>query len=307
MSSAGGTGTKRAPAGGTRVAAVMAAYNRRDLTLACLRSLRAQQAAPGLTLDTFVLDDASSDGTSEAIVEQFPEVTVLHGTGELYWNGGMRRAFAAATTGDYDYYLWMNDDTTLDDGALAVLLDTERRLRERGDEAVIVAGSTRHPDTGELTYGGLVRPSRWRRLRWKLVEPADEPRPCETINGNTVLISRAVVQRVGNIDPAFVQQMGDYDYGLRARAAGCSNWIAPGTIGTCATKPPPRPGEEPFFQEWRRLWSTKELLPGPWAVFSRRWAGRLWPMYWLSPYLRTGLRLLRGRIRARRRTPTRVP
>jgi glycosyltransferase involved in cell wall biosynthesis len=52
--------------GGTRVAAAMAVYNRRELTLACLRSLRAQQV-PGVALDLFVLDDASSDGTGEAI------------------------------------------------------------------------------------------------------------------------------------------------------------------------------------------------------------------------------------------------
>ena len=51
-----------AQAAGTRVAAVMAADNRRELTLACLRSLRAEQV-PGVTLDAFVLDDASTDGT----------------------------------------------------------------------------------------------------------------------------------------------------------------------------------------------------------------------------------------------------
>ena len=61
-----------------------------DLTLACLRSLKAQRA-PGVILDLFVLDDASSDGTSEQIAEQFPEATLLHGNGQLYWNGGMRR------------------------------------------------------------------------------------------------------------------------------------------------------------------------------------------------------------------------
>jgi hypothetical protein len=84
-------------------------------------------------------------------------------------------AFAAAMAGDYDYYLWMNDDTRLDDGALAVLLDTERRLRDRGEEAVIVAGSTRHPETGELTYGGVVHPYRWRPCKTVLVEPGDAP------------------------------------------------------------------------------------------------------------------------------------
>ena len=285
----------QARAAATRVAAVMAAYNRRGLTLACLRSLRAQHV-PGVTLDAFVLDDASTDGTSEAIAEQFPEVTVLHGDGKQYWNGGMRRAFGTAIAQDYDYYLWMNDDTRLDADALAVLLDTERCVREQGAAAAIVAGSTRHPDTGELTYGGVVRVSRWRPLRLELVEPGDLPRPCDTMNGNATLISRAVVRRVGNIDPAFVQQMGDFDYGLRARQAGCSVWVAPGTVGTCASHPERRPAERPLGEDLRRLWSLKELPPGPWAVYTRRWAGQLWPVYWASPYVRRGARTLLERM-----------
>jgi GT2 family glycosyltransferase len=281
----------------TRVAALLAAHNRRDLTLACLRSLQAQQV-PAVTLDVFVLDDGSTDGTGQQITELFPEVTLLHGNGQLYWNGGMRRAFAAAIAGDYDHYLWMNDDTELDDGALAVLLDTECRLRAGGEEAVIVAGSTRHPETGELTYGGVVHPYRWRPLKSVLVEPADAPRPCDTMNGNVVLVSRAVVDRIGNIDPAFVQQMGDFDYGLRARAAGCSVWVAPGTVGTCA-HPTSGPGERARVDDLRRLWSVKELKPGPWAVYSRRHAGRLWPLYWLSPYARRATQIVLGRTPAR--------
>jgi GT2 family glycosyltransferase len=85
--------------------------------------------------------------------------------------------------------------------------------------------------------------------------------------------------------------MSDFDYGLRARAAGCSVWIAPGTIGTCASHPRRHPGEEPMGRELRRLWSIKELSPGPWAVYTRRWSGRLWPVYWLSPYVHHGVRL----------------
>jgi GT2 family glycosyltransferase len=286
--------------GTTRIAALMAAYNRKELTVQCLRSLRGQQV-PGVALDMFVLDDASNDGTPEAIAEEFPQVVLLHGNGQLYWSGGMRHAFAAAIAGDYDFYLWMNDDTRLDDGALATLLRTHQWARERGDTAAIVVGSTRHPQTGELTYGGVVRPSRWRPLRFALVEPGDVPRPCETMNGNTVLISRAVVRLVGNIDPRFIQQMGDFDYGLRAQASGCSIWIAPGTIGTCASHPKRRTDTQPLWEEWRRLWSTKELVPGPWAVFARRWAGAMWPLFWLSPYLQRGTRL------ALERAPLRWP
>ena len=283
----------------TRVAALLAAHNRRELTLACLRSLRAQQV-PGVTLDIFALDDASTDGTGEQIAEQFPEVTLLHGDGALYWNGGMRKAFAAAMADDYDHYLWMNDDTALDEGALTVLLDTERQLRTRALEPVIVVGSTRHPETGELTYGGIIQPYRWRPLHIRLVQPGAEPRPCETMNGNVVLIPRDVARRVGNVDPAFVQQMADIDYGRRARAAGCSVWVAPGTIGTCAPNTRPPPGERPLLDELRWLWSTKELKPGPWAAYCRRYAGPLWPVYWLSPYVRRSAWLVLARTPLRR-------
>jgi GT2 family glycosyltransferase len=276
--------------GATRVAAVLAAHNRRELTLACLDSLR-RQRADGLVLDPFVLDDASSDGTAAAVAASFPEATVLEGDGQRYWNGGMRLAMAAAMAADYDYYLWMNDDTRLDDGALALLLQTERALARRGDGPAIVTGSTRHPDTGELTYGGVVRPSRWRRLHWELVPPAGVPVPCETMNGNAVLVPRVVVGRIGNIDARFSHAMGDYDYGLRARRAGCSVWVAPATVGTCASHPRRRSDEQPLTSEWRRLWSTKELSPRSWALFARRWAGGLWPLYWLSPYLRRAARL----------------
>jgi len=120
------------------------------------------------------------------------------------------------------------------------------------------------------------------------------------MNGNATLISRPVVRRVGNIDPAFVQCMGDFDYGLRARAAGCSVWIAPGTLGTCASHPERRPGDQPLGEELRHLWSIKELTPRSWAVFCRRWAGQLWPLYWLSPYVRRGAGLILERTPLRR-------
>ena len=116
---------------GLRIAAVMAVHNRRDLTLACLDSLRAQQLAGG-TLDVFVLDDASTDGTAAAVLERHPDVRLLRGDGQLYWNGGMRRAFGEAMAGDYDYYLWMNDDTELDDGVRrAAAQDRARAARAR--------------------------------------------------------------------------------------------------------------------------------------------------------------------------------
>lgn len=266
-----------------RVAAVLTSHNRREQTLACLEGLRGQ-AAGTAQVDVFLLDAASGDGTPDAVAERFPEVTLLRGSSDLYWNGGMRLALAHAVAGNYDYYLWINDDTHLDDGALARLLRTDTALAERGAGPAITVGSTRDPDTGALTYGGVRRRDHGRPLHFTLIPPGTEPVAAETMNGNCVLVPRAVVERVGNLDEVYTHGIGDFDYGLRARRAGCGVFVAPGTVGTCARNPADTP--LPMRQELRRLVSPKGLPPREWATFARRWAGPAWPFYALGPYVR---------------------
>jgi GT2 family glycosyltransferase len=280
-----------------RIAAVLTAHNRRVATTACLRSLRRQRGVDDVDLDVFLTDDGSTDGTAEAAREAYPGLTVLQGDGALYWNRGMHLAWSAALAGGYDHTLWVNDDVVLDDDALAVLLRAHAELAERRLERSIVVGSTRDPVTGRTTYGGVERPRRARKLAFERIAPSATLRPCETMNGQFVLFPKQVTDRVGNIDPRYTHAMGDYDYGLRARQRDCGVWMAPGTIGTCATNPVAEPGSRPLAAEWRSVVGVKGLPPADWALFARRWAGPAWPLYWASPYLRRGSLLLRARLR----------
>ena len=277
-----------------RVAAVLTVHNRRPLTLECLAALREQNDGT-LAITPVVVDDGSTDGTGDAIAADHPEARVLRGDGSLFWNGGMRMAFGEAMREGFDFYLWMNDDTTLDEGAVGYLLATYDRLAGGGRD-VIVVGSTREPDTGDLSYGGALRPDALRPLHFERAPVADVPQRVDTMNGNCVLIPAAVAHRVGNIDPAYLQKLGDFDYGLRAAAAGVELWTAPGTIGVCATHPPRRTDEQPLRTELKRLWSMKELPVGPWLAFARRWGGPLWPLYFASPYAQRSARLVRERL-----------
>jgi GT2 family glycosyltransferase len=143
-----------------------------------------------------------------------------------------------------------------------------------------------------LTYGGVFRPApRVRPMRFELVDPADGPRECETMNGNCVLVAHSVVERLGLLDAQFTHGMGDYDYGLRARLAGIPVVIAPGTVGTCSRNPPRYPAAS-ARSEWAHLRGVKGLPPVEWARFCQRWAGVAWPLFAISPYVR---RLLRAR------------
>jgi GT2 family glycosyltransferase len=75
------------------IAVLLTCYNRKQKTLGCLRSLLGQPQGFNSRLTVYLLDDASTDGTANAIAEEFPQVRLLEGDGNYYWNGGMRAAF----------------------------------------------------------------------------------------------------------------------------------------------------------------------------------------------------------------------
>jgi GT2 family glycosyltransferase len=201
----------------------------------------------------------------------------------------MRLAQEAAVPADPDYLLWLNDDVCLCPDALSVLLRTHRALEARGTPDVIIVGAMRDPATNVTTYSGVERDAQVRRMRFGIVEPTSEPVPCETMHGNLVLVPRSVYRRVGAFDPAFVHSMNDFDYGLRARAAGCEVWLAPGHLGTCAFNATKRAWLDdslPFRDRVRYLLSPRGLPPREWLRFTRRHGGALWPALFVAPYVR---------------------
>jgi GT2 family glycosyltransferase len=74
------------------VAVAIASYNRCETTLRCLATLLAQNGlGESWTMDIHLLDDASPDGTAANVAKHFPSVTVISGTGSLFWGGGMEK------------------------------------------------------------------------------------------------------------------------------------------------------------------------------------------------------------------------
>jgi GT2 family glycosyltransferase len=265
-----------------KIAALLTVYNRRKETLSCLKVLFRQRDLPDkVHLSVYLVDDGSTDGTSAALARYFPEVEVLQGTGDLYWNGGMRLAFAKAMKNNHDHYLWINNDTILFPQTLAKLLETSAQLGNQ----VIVAASLQDPETLQLTYGGVKRLHHKRPLKFTLIEPGGQPVPVETMNGNCVLIPQAVAKEVGNLDPSFTHGLGDFDYGLRARKLGFEIYLAPGYCGFCRRNPMVNK-DIPFQTRWKELLSPLGLPPKEWAVFAKRYAGTFWPVFWISPYFK---------------------
>ncbi len=110
-----------------RIAAVVVTYNRRAFLLRCIAALHAQQNA---ALDILIIDNASTDGTGDALKAMVANGTVhYYNTGEnLGGAGGFNYGMRVAMEAGYSYLWIMDDDCIPDEGALAALLDADKLL-----------------------------------------------------------------------------------------------------------------------------------------------------------------------------------
>jgi GT2 family glycosyltransferase len=283
-----------------RVAVLITCFNRREMTLRCLDALFAQDL-PNCAVRVFVVDDASTDGTYDAIAERFPKVQLISGTGDLFWSRGMHMAFGLALAEDFDYYLLLNDDTFLFKNAISKMLSTAHEMKQHGVEPIIV-GNTLNPDTKQLSFGGILQGQGvWQRTFRMARHNPDRAEACDTMNANCTLIPRAVAQRVGNLDKAFQHRFGDVDYGLRAKAQGFAIYMAPGFVAECredADTGTWRDRNAGFRRRWAYLNSPKGCPWPEWVLFAKRHLGPLWFLYAVSPFAKVILQsVLNRRLR----------
>ena len=154
--------------------------------------------------DVYLVDDGSTDGTAESVVGLKDErINVIRGDGRLYWAKAMRKAWDVAVTRkhDWDGYLWLNDDTFLNDGAV-------QRLFAANDGQRIVVGDLAN-GKGEIVYG---------------------LRDGGMFTGNCVFVPRKVYERLGMICGEYSHAWADSDYAILARKIGV-RVVSAGVVG----------------------------------------------------------------------------
>ncbi len=97
-----------------RLHVITAVHNRRTVTEKFVDMLNQQ------TLRNFrliLVDDGSTDGTSQMVKEKMPDATILHGKGNLWWGGSLQKAYdylRSTSVDPEDFVLITNDDNNID-------------------------------------------------------------------------------------------------------------------------------------------------------------------------------------------------
>lgn len=247
--------------GDVKVALVIPVFNRRETTLQALRSL-SQIDRRGLLVRVFVVDDGSTDGTSEAIRQYFPEVSLVFGDGTLHYAAGTNRGIRAALDWDAEYIVTMNDDSIFHEKFLQRLIETARNYEHSVVGALLLLWDSPH----EVFQVGPT----WKTWRggWQIpgdltaFSVPDESFEVETIVGNCVLFPVAAINECGLMNEArFRHGWGDAQYLVKMRKAGWKLLIEPKAYVWCEPNTYPLPLHQIPVREALRVLFLNERHP----------------------------------------------
>lgn len=200
------------------VATVILNTSRRDDTLACLHSLHSSDY---LDHTIIVLDNASTDGSVEAIRSTFPRVEIIALAANRGYAGNNNVGIEAALARGADWVLVLNEDTLLASDCISRLVEAGEQDAHIG----IVGPMVYHADEPNViqSAGG------WMDARWRAGHLGQNetdrgqfagPREVAWVSGCAIMIRRAVIEQVGMLDDRFFYYWEETEWCVRAHKAG---------------------------------------------------------------------------------------
>ncbi len=215
-------------------------WNTRDDLRQCLQSLPG--GAGELTLEVFVVDNASTDGSPAMVSSEFPQVTLLRNPNNSGFAHANNQALARCRG---DYLLLLNSDTVVHPGALSAFVDAMEAQPEAG-----IGGAKLLNSDGSLQFScrrfptftaGLLRNNPIGRLfpgnakvQDYLMTDFDHNVAAEVdwVSGAALCMRRATLEQIGLLDETYFMYCEDVDWCYRAHQAGWKIYYFPEAVIT---------------------------------------------------------------------------
>jgi GT2 family glycosyltransferase len=199
-------------------------YNTRDLLLACLQSV--QDRATDVDYEVIVVDNASRDGSVEAVRDRFPRVTVIANAG----NDGFARACnQAAAVSSGRYLLLLNSDTVMQRHTLRTMVTClEQHLDigavsclQRDEQGRVLQSCFPFPSIRDHVRYSEALPTVVRRLVGTM-SPMDftQSQDVDWANGACLMVRKSLYDRLGGLDERFFMYFEDVDLCRRVQQLG---------------------------------------------------------------------------------------
>lgn len=207
-----------------KITIVIPNYNGIKYLKPCMDALQGQL---GETAEVLVVDNGSSDGSTELMREQYPEIKLL----ELGENTGFCHAVnvgiqASATP----YVILLNNDTEVKPGFVSALLE----VMERPENTDVFSAGAMMIDMHRPELlddaGDRLNALGWAfaRGKGKAVQKYEKPAEVFAACGGAAIYRKSVFEQIGCFDELHFAYLEDMDIGYRARVYGYRNVYEPG-------------------------------------------------------------------------------
>ncbi len=205
--------------------------------LDCLRSI--YDNTHQTEFEIILLDNASSDGTADAVAEEFEAVNLIASQDNLGFAGGNNRA---AELAQYPYVLLLNPDTIVHDGAIDTLVQYFNENVHLG----ALGPRTENPD-GSLQVSAWPAPTllreAWRMFHLDRVRPLAEyptaffaaakpPQSVDVLLGACILMKTKLYWELSGFDEAYFIYSEEVDLCEKIRATGRELMYCPQSVIT---------------------------------------------------------------------------
>ncbi len=208
---------------------IIVSWNVRKHLERCLSSIYARPIE-GLGLETWMVDNASTDGSVEMVREFFPQVKVIPNQVNLGFTRANNQAIGESRG---RYILLLNPDAQVMGGALGAMvahMETHPRLAALGPrllnpDGTVQSSRRRFPTlaTGFLESTTLQQwfpHSRTVRSYYLEDRAEDEAQGVDWVTGACIMLRRQALETVGLLDEDFFMYSEELDWCHRAKAAG---------------------------------------------------------------------------------------
>jgi GT2 family glycosyltransferase len=214
-------------------------WNTCDLLAGCLSAVQQDlEHSKQLRVETFVVDNASSDNSPQMVLQRFPWVNLISNQENLGFARANNQAIQQARG---KYVLLLNSDTEIHIGALESLVSfTNAHPRVGACGARLIGGDGRleracHPmltperEFWRLTFLDQV----WPRATYTMENwDTDTPRRVEVIKGACLLLRSEALDQVGLLDGQYHMYTEEVDICYRLDKAGWELWYVPQAVVT---------------------------------------------------------------------------
>jgi GT2 family glycosyltransferase len=292
------------------VAVIIVSWNVREDLRRCLDSIRLWPSKA--TLDVWVVDNHSADGSAEMVASEFPHVHLIANDENVGFSHANNQAIRRSES---RYVFLLNSDATVHAGTIDNLV----AYAESHDRAAVIGPKVLNPN-GTLQFscrrfpslgagffrntwlGGLFPNNKWARAYLMTDIDHDKVRTVDWLSGCAMFIPRKVIGWIGALDERFFMYCEDVDMCKRAWDAGLQVVYVPQAVVTHAIGRSSDSNPERMIVEFHRSWYEYDLKHRPRGGPLRRAA--VYSGLWLRAAMRILRRRLAERLKARRPAPS---